>query len=235
MNDGFIDDAMAPVIRAADSGSLEPAADPARDEINASLRGLIAKAAQGDMKAFERLYDLTVRPILARVRRIAGEVHAEDILAEVYLQVWRSLGLYQAVRGEPLGWLMTIARSRALDRLRMERRFHDGLHGAAEFDAGAEPSGEPGPDELVSRLQDYALLDASMAQLSPNERAVLGLAYYRDFSHNEIASLTGLPLGTVKTLISRSQQKLRKAFTQPVVLAGDAVAAQISAEASAAA
>ena len=175
------------------------------------------------------------RPILARVRRIAGEVHAEDILAEVYLQVWRSLGLYQAVRGEPLGWLMTIARSRALDRLRMERRFHDGLPGAAEFDAGAEPSGEPGPDELVSRLQDYALLDASMAQLSPNERTVLGLAYYRDFSHNEIASLTGLPLGTVKTLISRSQQKLRKAFTQPVVLAGDAVAAQISTEASAAA
>ena len=235
MTNDLVAHASLSVIRPADSGSSETAADRARDEFNDSLRGLIVKAAQGDAKSFERLYDLTVRPILARVRRIAGEVHAEDILADVYLQVWRSLASYQSVRGEPLGWLMTIARSRALDRLRTERRLHGGGSGAVEFDFGAEPSGEPGPDELVSRLQHCSLLNASMAKLSPNERTVLGLAYYRDCSHNEIASLMGLPLGTVKTLISRSQLKLRKAFTQRVTVAGISATAQLPEEAGAAA
>ncbi len=182
--------------------------DSQLDERNRALKVMILAAAGGDVHAFEALYDSTAAWLLNRVRRITGDAHAEDVLAEVYLQVWRSLAVYDHSRGQPLAWLATIGRSRALDKLRTERRSHGGqLDAPAQRDV--EESHDMGPEELLAIAERDSLLKLSMGALSPKEQLVLGMAYFRDCSQSEIALLTGMPLGTVKTLITRSQQKLR--------------------------
>ena len=172
---------------------------------------MICAAARGDIHAFEALYDSTAAWLLGRVRRITGEAHAEDVLAEVYLQVWRSLAVYDDSRGQPLAWLATIARSRALDKLRSERRSHGGQL-EAPTGSEVEESHDMGPEELLAIAERDCLLKISMGALSPKEQLVLGMAYFRDCSQSEIATLTGMPLGSVKTLMTRSQQKLRLAI-----------------------
>lgn len=188
-------------------------AGAARWQRNRELSQWIAAAAQGDVPAFEALYNNTAGWLLARVRRIAGPAHAEDVLAEVFLQVWRSLAHYEVSRGEPLAWLATIARSRALDRVRAELRSHGGQLDAPD-DAALEESHQAGPEELLAAAECASLLRLSMGALSPKERLVLGMAYFRDCTQSEIAALTGLPLGSVKSLMVRSQQKLREAIAR---------------------
>lgn len=185
--------------------------DPVLDERNCALKVMICAAARGDIAAFEALYDSTASWLLGRVRRITGESHAEDVLAEVYLQVWRSLAVYDDSRGQPLAWLATIARSRALDKLRCERRSHGGQLEAPSAPE-VEESHNEGPEQLLSIAERDSLLRLSLGALSAKEQLVLGMAYFRDCSQAEIASLTGLPLGSVKTLMTRSQQKLRVAL-----------------------
>ena len=207
---------------AADKQTLPPSgqvpqipaySDAVLNERNRALGVMIAAAARGDIAAFEALYDSTANWLLGRVRRITGEAHAEDVLSEVFLQVWRSLAVYDGSRGQPLAWLATIARSRALDKLRCERRSHGGQPEAA----GAfqeEDSHDVGPEQLLVLAERDRLLQRSIGALSPKEQMVLGMAYFRECSQSEIAALTGLPLGSVKTLMTRSQQKLRLSLGQ---------------------
>lgn len=197
-----------------DDASASRRGDAALDERNRALKVMILAAARGDVHAFEALYDSTAAWLLSRVRRIAGEAHAEDVLAETYLQVWRSLAVYDDSRGQPLAWLATIGRSRALDKLRSERRAHGGqLEAPACQDA--EESHDLGPEELLALAERDSLLKLSLGALSAREQLVLGMAYFRDCTQSEIASLTGIPLGTVKTLMTRSQQKLRLSLGAP--------------------
>lgn len=197
--------------------------DAALDERNRALKVMISAAAGGDVQAFEALYDSTATWLLGKVRRITGSAHAEDVLAEVYLQVWRSLGVYDESRGQPLAWLVTIARSRALDQLRCEMRNHGGRR---EAPAGPheEDSHGMGPEELLQIAERDSLLKLSMGALSPKEQLVLAMAYFRDCSQMEIATLTGMPLGSVKSLMTRAQQKLRRSVGAALV--GRAAAAQ---------
>lgn len=180
----------------------------AHDDRNRPLKVMIAAAARGDVQAFEALYDNTAAWLLSRVRRITGESHAEDVLAEVFLQVWRSLPLYEESRGEPLAWLATIARSRALDKVRTERRSHGGTLEAPAA-SEIEETHDVGPEQLLAIAERARMVQLLVGALSAKEQLVLGMAYFRDCSQSEIASLTGLPLGTVKTLMTRAQQKLR--------------------------
>ena len=183
------------------------------DERNHALGIMIAAAALGDIAAFEALYDSTASWLLGRVRRITGDAHAEDVLSEVFLQVWRSLAVYDRSRGQPLAWLATIARSRALDKLRCEMRSHGGQPEVAGTFQEAD-SHNVGPEQLLVLAERDRLLQRSIGALSPKEQMVLGMAYFRDCSQSEIAALTGLPLGSVKTLMTRSQHKLRLSLGQ---------------------
>ncbi|MDB5870901.1 MAG: polymerase sigma factor [Ramlibacter sp.] len=191
----------------------EPVLDPpgAAEVRDRQWAALLAAAAGGDARAFESFYSGTVRYAMAVVRRVAGGTHAEDILADCYFQAWRNAAQFDAQRGSALGWLLSMARSRALDRMRQEMVRHGGLAGAPAFDAdNTEATPDPGPDALLESLQSSSRLHGALAQLSANERWVLGLAFFRDHTQSEIAALTGLPLGTVKSLINRAQHKLRE-------------------------
>jgi RNA polymerase sigma-70 factor (ECF subfamily) len=189
----------------------EPANDPGQ-----GLATLLQSAAAGNARAFDAFYTATVRQAMSLARRIAGDAYAEDVLAEAYFQAWREAGRFDVQRGNAIAWLLTITRSRALDRLRQEALRHAGGSASARDEDAGPPCQEPGPPDLLESIEARSRLHDLIAELSPNERWVLGLAYFRDHTQSEIAQITGLPLGTVKSLILRAQHKLRDAFEMPV-------------------
>ncbi len=170
----------------------------------------LSQAAKGDAQAFERFYLGTVNYAYAVARRVAGNNHSDDVLSDAYFQAWRDASRFDGTRGNALSWLLVIVRTRALDRLRAENLRHCGFDGAPDVDASTiEDIEVPGPETLLESVQAATELHKAIVKLSMNERWVLGLAYFRDHSQSEISAMTGLPLGTVKSLLTRSQQKLR--------------------------
>ncbi len=207
--------------RRCDDTTNAPDTDAAR---LAALATLVLAAANGDAKSFELFYERTVHHTSAIARRIVGNNHLEDVLSEAYFQAWRDASRFDAKRGNAMAWIVTIARTRALDRVRQENVRHAGLAGAPDADAHTyEDDQTPGPDTWLEQIQAASALHAAIRTLSANERWCLSLAYYRELSHHEIAMLTGLPLGTVKSLINRSQQKIREILTGSKSLAASKV------------
>jgi RNA polymerase sigma-70 factor (ECF subfamily) len=137
----------------------------------------------------------------------------EDVVADGYFQAWRGAADFDARRGSPVTWLLTIVRSRALDLMRHRK--------ASPEVAGADPASDatpadfPGPAELLDGVQTRSRLHAALSALSAQERSVLCLAYYREMTHREVSLEIGLPLGTVKSLILRAQAKLRAQLVEP--------------------
>ena len=194
------------------SSTRDPNAEDTRrwQEENEVLLRLIAKARTGDMEAFEQIYSCTARWLLALVRRLVEDGQAEDVLAEAYLQVWKTLNSYDEAKAPPRVWMAVIARSRALDHLRREKR-RGQAHDSPEMILTMDSHEGDGPEQLLSRAEECRLVRLSLAAtpLSADERTVLGLSYFRESSHREISELTGLPLGTVKTIMIRARDKLK--------------------------
>jgi len=167
----------------------------------------LARAGTGQATAFEEFYDATVGHARALARRMVNAADVPDLLADAYFAAWRQAARFDPQRGSAVAWLLMMVRSRALDLLRHQRS-------QRTFAAGDElpdvPSGAPDPSEQLWQQQAGSRLHGALATLSSNERWVLGLAYFRDLSHTDIAQSTGLPLGSVKSLINRAQAKLRR-------------------------
>lgn len=205
------------------------------EQRNRHFSRLIKEARLGSLEAFEELYNCSVRWLLARIRRMVDDGQAEDIVAEVYLQVWRSLGSYDESRAPPAVWLAMIARSRALDHLRREKR--RACESTSEMEDAGETGHSDGPEQLLTRAQDARLVQLSIANLNDEERTVLGLAYFQDCTQQEISSQTGWRLARVKTLMARAQHKLRAHFsmgvtTAPATVVSTSVAATVASTAS---
>jgi RNA polymerase sigma-70 factor (ECF subfamily) len=168
---------------------------------------LIRNSARGDQSALGELYDATSRLVFGLVLRIVGDrASAEEVLLDVYTQAWRQAAHYDEARGAPLAWLMTIARSRAIDRIRSSK--HD--QQKDPLDAVAEISDrEPSPEQATVDSERRQLVRAALETLPAEQREVLELAYYSGLSHSEIASRLGQPLGTVKTRTRLAMIKLR--------------------------
>jgi RNA polymerase sigma-70 factor (ECF subfamily) len=198
--------AAAPALPAA--GDLSAAAD-ARAERDRHLAALLERAAAGDAGAFEAFFDATAGYARAMARRIVDGADLEDTLAAAYFDVWRRLPQFDAARGSAVAWLLTIVRSRALDLLRQRPA---GGPEAVDQDDAADSLADPaaGPADRLWQTESQRQLHHALAELSAQERWVLGLAYFRELSHSAIAETTGLPLGSVKSLILRAQHKLRE-------------------------
>jgi RNA polymerase sigma-70 factor, ECF subfamily len=162
---------------------------------------LMKRLAAGDQSALGEFYDLLaglVNALALRILRDAGE--AEDVVQEVFVQVWRQAARYDRGRGSPEAWVCTMARTRAIDRLRarLVRR-----RPAAE----APPPVTPAPNAADA----LAVRDA-LAELPPEQRRALELAYYEGLSQSEIAQRLNQPLGTVKTRMRTAMIRLREAL-----------------------
>jgi RNA polymerase sigma-70 factor, ECF subfamily len=211
-------------MNAADHSQRSEAALQERDQRWARWLAACALAPQSALaeQAFSQLYEESAAVALSLARRIVGDAHAEDVMAEAYLQVWRQVAAFDASRGSASAWMLTIVRSRALDKLRFEKlRRAQSIEAAeeagsdaleAEMTAHAEgDAAAVGPETLLAQTQAHSWVHRALADLSANERWVIGLAYFKDLSHSEIAAATRLPLGTVKSLVSRGLAKLRLA------------------------
>jgi RNA polymerase sigma-70 factor (ECF subfamily) len=168
--------------------------------------------AEGDQSALAALYDATNRVVFGLVLRILSDRStAEEVLLDVYTQVWRQAALYDRKRGAPLAWLMTIARSRAIDRFRsgrMDQQSRESLD-----DLGHLSSNSLNPEENTALSERQRLVRSALNTLSAEQREVIELAYYGGLSHSEIALRLGQPLGTVKTRTRLGMMKLREALT----------------------
>src|SRR2546423_12370299 len=157
---------------------------------------LIRAVADGAQQALAALYDATSRAVYGLLLRILSDASAaEEVLLDVYTQVWRQAGAYSPARGTPLAWLTTIARSRAIDRLRRRRQEQQRTEPLEEGAYGA--SGESAEEE-VRAGEVRAVVRAALDALAPEQREVIELAYYGGGSHSAIAAPPGLPPGPRK-------------------------------------
>jgi RNA polymerase sigma-70 factor (ECF subfamily) len=168
---------------------------------------LLRALARGDESAFARIYDRYSPILLGLLLRILrSRAEAEDVLQEVFLQVWQRAHSFDAERGRAFTWLVTLARSRAIDRLRSVGSRERAAQRAAEE---APPESEPAEwaDNAAIRTERAEAVRAALAELPEEQRQVLLLAYIEGMSQSEIAAAKNQPLGTVKT---RTRSALRK-------------------------
>ena len=165
--------------------------------------------------ALERLFDRYGAILKAVVLRVVhDESEADDLLQEVLLQVWARAENYSPEKGKPLGWLVTLARRRAIDRLR-QRRAYQRATDRYEVECN-QFKGEPRSDHSVERDIERGdlreLLDGLMIALPEGQREAITMAFFKGMSQREIANGTGVPLGTVKTRIELGLRKLTAAI-----------------------
>lgn len=136
----------------------------------------------------------------------ATAASAEDCAQDVMATVWRKAAMFDPARASVATWIFTIARNRRIDLLRREAR-------PEPEDLTWGPEAEADPADALEMQQDTARLGDAIALLPPNQRELIERAYYGDLSHSEIASITGLPLGTIKSRIRLALEKLRQTMT----------------------
>lgn len=195
-------------MKTSDSLAL-PQRGVASPDTESELRRMLAAIAKGDEQALGALYDATVGRVYGLALRIVRRREAvEEVVEDVFLQVWQQAGRYDIARGKPLTWLLTITRSRALDYL---RRDDEALVHPEPETLVAEPGDErANPQDLLLALERNSRLYAMLEQLIPVQRQLLALAFFRGMTHQEIAEHTHLPLGTVKSHVRKALDKMRE-------------------------
>jgi RNA polymerase sigma-70 factor (ECF subfamily) len=175
---------------------------------------LLPAVAGGDLAAFEALYDRYSSTLYALLLRILGNPDdAQEILQETFVKVWTSARMFDSVRGSDLAWLISVARSRGIDKLRSRR-----IRGEREHEAGREISihssfveKTTGAEEAM-RSQERTAVRSALSQLPEAQRRALELAYFEGLSQSEIAERLAEPLGTIKTRMQLGMKKLRESL-----------------------
>jgi RNA polymerase sigma-70 factor (ECF subfamily) len=169
---------------------------------------LLHAVARGDEAALARLYD-AYRVILfgLLVRILNSREEAEDVLQEVFVQVWRRAKDFDEKRGKPFTWLVTLTRSRAIDRLRALGARQRLVAGAAQDQDETEQASDALTDAV--RAEQQTVVRRALAQLPEEQRHTLVLAYFDGLTQSEIASKLNAPLGTIKTRMRSGMIKLR--------------------------
>jgi RNA polymerase sigma-70 factor, ECF subfamily len=175
-------------------------------------REYLQEIQKGNAEALGRLYDASAPRLYTLAFRVLGNAaDAEEVLLDVFEQVWRTAGSFDSARGGVWRWLALLTRSRALDRLRSMASKR--LHEYPTFPEQIEISSpEPLPEETIVLSQQQRLIRQALATLPPEQSKVLELAYFSGMTHTEIATVLGIPLGTIKTRIRMAMDKLRIAL-----------------------
>jgi RNA polymerase sigma-70 factor, ECF subfamily len=175
---------------------------------SSDLTKLIERIAAGNRDALGELYDATVSKLFALARLILrNPADAEEVVCDVYTQVWQSAARYQGERGAVMGWLLVICRSRALDlsrrnRLRSQRE-------ALDAQPSDEPLVEKSPEDILDCINQGTAVHRALQRLTPLRRQLISLAFFKGLSQVEIAGECQLPVGTVKSHIRRALATLR--------------------------
>jgi RNA polymerase sigma-70 factor, ECF subfamily len=198
-----------PYLRQGDAASVGAESEVGR-AVESDDEALVRRMADGDEQALAVLYDrwqAVVHGVVSRMLRRPEDV--EDIVEETFWQAWRQASRFDRTRGAVQTWLLTIARSRALDRVRaMRRRREEPLEGDdGQIVVQQVAEGDPGQDAEASERRRIVV--AALSGLPAEQREALELGYFGGLGQTEIAERTGQPLGTVKTRMRLALQKLR--------------------------
>lgn len=177
-----------------------------------SAPSLLPAVAGGDVTAFEALYDRYSSTLYALLLRILSNPEdAQEVLQESFVKVWTNAKMFDPVRGSEVAWLISIARSRGIDKLRSRKIRLD-----RENDAGREISIQSsfvdkstGADQAILS-QERTAVRSALSELPDAQRIALELAYFEGMSQTEIAAKLGEPLGTIKTRMQLGMKKLRE-------------------------
>ena len=170
---------------------------------------LMGRVAAGDRDSFAELFDRHAPTVLgALLRAVGNRAEAEEVLQEVFLQAWRQADRYLPERASPRGWLLVLARSRALDRVRARAAAQ-----ARDEDAGAGPTAvDPAGTAPLEAAERSREVQRALAALPAEQRRAIELAFYGGLTQVEIAARLGAPLGTVKSRMLLGMRKLREAL-----------------------
>jgi RNA polymerase sigma factor (sigma-70 family) len=171
---------------------------------------LVARVVDGDQGALGDLYDRYGRPAYSLARRIcADDGIAEDVVQEVFLAFWRDPGRFDAQRGSFGSWLLTLVHHKSVDAVRRESAIRRRTVPAAEDgEEWSAPAG-PGADQAALGAVVADHVRSALGQLPVEQRQALALAYYGGYTQREVATITGVPLGTVKSRMFTGVQRLR--------------------------
>ncbi|GAA2864171.1 ECF RNA polymerase sigma factor SigK [Microbacterium arabinogalactanolyticum] len=172
-----------------------------------SAADLLVRVAAGDQRAFAELYDLLSPRVFALILRVVvNRSQSEEVLQEVFLEIWQSAGRFAPNRGQGRSWVLTIAHRRAVDRVRASQSSSDRdvRVGVRDLDAARDVV-----EEAVEAQIEGERVVAALSALPEAQQEALILAYYGGYSQTEISALTGAPLGTIKTRMRDGLTRLR--------------------------
>ena len=169
--------------------------------------------ARGSGDAVADLYDRYGATVYGLALRVLGQPDvAEEVAQDVFAQVWRDAGRYDAGRSTVAGWIVMLTRTRAIDRLRARRARPDVSRAVDSAYAAPLASADRTPERSTIAAEDTRLVKGALACLPDQVRSLIELAYYEGLTHSEIALRTGMPLGTVKTRLRNAMGTLRSAL-----------------------
>lgn len=172
-----------------------------------ALSDILAACARGDEAQFARLYDATAARVFGLVRKVVRDpTQSEEVTQEVYLQIWRQCARFDPSSGSALGWMMTIAHRRAVDRVRSAQAQSDR---ETAYDARQQTIPYDTTAESAHRELDAERVRKALSHLTPAQRSAIDLAYFGGYTHREVAALLDLPMGTAKTRIRDGLIRLR--------------------------
>jgi RNA polymerase sigma-70 factor (ECF subfamily) len=174
-------------------------------------RALVRAIAGGSAEALADLYDRHAGIVFGLARRIVSRAEdAEEVVQDVFSQVWRQASRYVNERASVAGWIVMLTRTRAIDRLRARRARPDEDRGEARPQALPIPATGPDPEAITISAEHARKVAAGLAALPDVQRSPLEMAFFEGLTHAEIAARTGVPLGTVKTRIRSAMETLRQ-------------------------
>jgi RNA polymerase sigma-70 factor, ECF subfamily len=177
-------------------------------------RAAVIRMARGDGSAVAELYDRHSRAIYSlALRMLTDAAEAEDVVQDVFTQAWRQASRYDAARAPVVGWLLVMARARALDRLRARKA----RISVTALDTATIDPADPGLalDQQAISNEEAGRVRAALAALPDGQRETIELAYYKGLSQSDIAERLSQPLGTVKTRMRAGLLKLRDVLRMP--------------------
>lgn len=185
-----------------------PSADTTRiPDIEHELRELIRKISRGCESALGKLYDRMISQVFGLALKILrSRAEADEVTLDVFKQIWDKAYDYTPERGTPSAWLITLTRSRAIDKLRSDMRrrsLQDTLHD--DIPADTDP-----PDETAETREKRAFIEKALSELPPKQRESIELAYFHGLTQTEISAHMNEPLGTVKSWMRAGMMRLRE-------------------------
>lgn len=192
-----------------------PAANESPDLSNQAdaQAGLLAAMARGEKSALAGLYDSLAKPLYSLAYRITNDAtEAQDIIQDVFLQLWHKAADYHVSRGSVFSWAATLTRNRAIDRVRMRKRRAEILAESAGELQPAAPAGDTDSAGSLWAQEKAGAVRAALTQLAPEQQKAIELAYFSGLTQQEIAARLNEPLGTIKARIRRGLLQLRQSL-----------------------